>query len=295
MSPSTFKAATGNIIPTCAGTSLKPQHYDEILETLPDIGWFEVHAENYMSAGGPSHHALTRIRADYPLSVHSVGLSIGGAGPLDETHLARLKTVVDRYQPGLVSEHLAWSSHGGLYYPDLLPLPYTSETLNTVAQHIDQIQDVLGRPILLENPATYIVFETSSLQEVDFLAEVTRRTGCGLLLDINNVYVSATNHGYDPFAYLADFPLKSVGEIHLAGHAEDQDDAGAPLLIDSHDRPVSPPVWDLYDHVLSLIGPVPSLIEWDSDIPALNALMAQASLAEQRLAQAREGAYATSV
>ena len=284
--------APSGAIPARAGTSLKPQHYDEILVNRPDIGWFEVHAENYMGAGGPSHHYLTRIREAYALSVHGVGLSIGGAGALDEDHLARLKTVVDRYQPGLVSEHLAWSSHGGSYYPDLLPLPYTPETLDTVADHIDRVQEVLGRPMLLENPSTYIVFETSTIQETEFLATLAKRTGCGLLLDVNNVFVSATNHGYDPVAYLDAFPLEAVGEIHLAGHAEDRDDADAPLLIDAHDRAVADPVWGLYEHVLDRLGPVPSLIEWDSDVPELGDLIAEAALAEARLDRVREVSHA---
>ncbi len=269
-------------MPVRAGTSLKPEHYGDVLETTPPskASWFEVHAENYMGAGGPPHHYLGRIREDYPLSVHGVGLSIGRAAPLNEDHLARLKDVVHRYEPALVSEHLAWSSHGPAYFPDLLPVPYTAETLGVVADHIDRVQEVLGRQILLENPATYIVFETSTLSETDFLTEIVRMTGCALLLDINNVHVSATNHNFDAKGYLREFPLKSVAEIHLAGHAEDHDETGAPLLIDSHDRAISDPVWNLYRDTLESIGPIPTLIEWDADIPSFARLMSEAAKAD---------------
>lgn len=271
-------------LPIQAGTSLKPQHYEEVLGTNPALGWFEVHAENYMGAGGPAHHYLSRIRDLYPLSVHGVGLSIGGATPLDETHLARLKAVVDRYQPALVSEHLAWSSHGGAYYPDLLPLPYTPETLSCVSNHVDRVQEVLGRSVLIENPSTYIVFETSTISETDFLTELAQRTGCGLLLDVTNVYVSATNHGLDPISYIDAFPLPSVGEIHLAGHAVDQGTKERSLLIDAHDGAVSEPVWALYKSVLERIRPTPTLIEWDSNVPSLSTLLAEAEKANFCLA-----------
>jgi len=268
-------------VPATAGTSLKPQHYHDILDNPPTATWFEVHAENYMGAGGPPHHYLSRIRECYPLSVHGVGLSIGGSGPLDKNHLTKLAEVVHRYEPGLVSEHLAWSSHNNVYFPDLLPVPYTAETLRVVTDHVDEVQEVLGRRILLENPSTYVVFETSVMSEIEFLTEVVRRTGCGLLLDVNNVFVSATNHGYEPSAYLQSFPMASVGEIHLAGHAEDQDDTGARLLIDSHDRAVAEPVWDLFRNALDLNGAVPTLIEWDADVPSFNRLLEEAALATE--------------
>ena len=216
-------------MPPRAGVGLKPQHYEDILGTSPDISWFEIHAENYMGAGGPPHRYLTAIRERYPLSLHGVGLSIGGAGALDADHLARLRVVHDRYEPALFSEHLAWSSHGGSYFLDLLPLPYTEETLALVCAHIDQVQEALGRPMLLENPATYLTFETSTMSELDFLAETVRRTGCGLLLDVNNVFVSATNQGFSAEAYIDAFPVAAVGEIHLAGHAQDRDETGAPM------------------------------------------------------------------
>lgn len=280
MQPLQSKPSSKTSVPQRAGTSLKPQHYQEILGGRPNINWFEVHAENYMGAGGPPHHFLSQIREQFPLSVHGVGLSIGGARPLDKAHLNRFKEVVRRYEPGLVSEHLAWSTHETTYFPDLLPVPYTAETLGIVVDHIDQVQETLGRGIMLENPSTYVVFESSTLSETEFLAEVVRRTGCGLLLDVNNVFVSATNHGYDAQDYLRDFPIQAVEEIHLAGHAEDRDETGAVLLIDSHDRSVADPVWNLYRSVLRSTGPIPTLIEWDSDIPSLDRLLSEAALAD---------------
>ena len=229
-------------IPARAGVGLKPEHYGAILAADPDIGWFEIHAENYMGAGGPPHRYLTAIRERYPLSLHGVGLSIGAAKPLDKDHLARLKALNDRYQPGLFSEHLAWSSHDTVFLSDLLPLPYNDETLARVADHIDEVQETVGRRMLLENPSTYVAFEQSTMSEIDFLDEVVRRTGCGLLLDVNNIHVSATNQHYDPIAYLDAFPVDHVGEIHLAGYAPETDDNGDPLLIDAHDRPIDPVV-----------------------------------------------------
>lgn len=267
-------------IPARAGVGLKAQHYSDILDGRPDIGWFEIHAENYMGDGGPPHHYLSRIREIYPLSLHGVGLSIGAARPLDKEHLARLKTVNDRYAPGLFSEHLAWSTHDTSYFPDLLPVPYTQETLDRVADHVDCVQETMGRRMLLENPSTYLAFETSTMSELDFLAGLTERTGCGLLLDVNNVFVSATNQGYSPEVYIDAFPLDAVGEIHLAGHAEDCDETGATLLIDAHDRQVADPVWALYERVIARTGPVPTLIEWDSDVPDWATLLAEARAAE---------------
>ncbi len=263
-----------------AGVGLKAQHYGTILEETPDIGWFEIHPENYMGAGGPPHAYLEKIRERYPLSVHGVGLSIGGAEPLDQDHLDRLKQVVDRYQPDLVSEHLAWSTHQGQFYNDLLALPYTKETLGYVADHVNQVQDHLGRTILLENPATYITFENSTIDEIDFIKEVAAKTGCSLLLDVNNVYVSCTNHDRDMEEYINRFPVEWVGEIHLAGHAQDQDANGHPLLIDSHDRPVIEEVWALYQKVLQRKGTVATLIEWDSDIPDWPVLFGEAQKAQ---------------
>ena len=263
-----------------AGTSLKHEHLPSILTDDIHGGFFEVHAENYMGAGGPPHQALARIRRDYPVSLHGVCMSIGGPQPLDKSHLARFRALVQRYEPALVSEHLAWSTHGTTYFNDLLPLPYTQATLARVADHIDQVQEMIGRPILLENPSTYVVFPQSTMGEADFIRKLVRRTGCGLLLDVNNVFVSATNHGYSALAYLADFPLEHVGEIHLAGHAEQADDEGDLLLIDSHDGPVAGAVWKLFDIVIGRRGLVPTLVEWDSDIPDWPVLKAEAAAAQ---------------
>jgi uncharacterized protein (UPF0276 family) len=263
-----------------AGTSFKHQHLPAILAEGKQDGFFEVHAENYMGAGGPPHDALTRIRRDFPVSLHGVCMSIGGAQPLDKDHLKRFKALVDRYEPGLVSEHLAWSTHATTYFNDLLPLPYTQTTLARVADHIGEVQEAVRRPILLENPSTYVVFEESTMSETDFIRELVRRTGCGLLLDVNNVFVSATNHGFSALAYLADFPLGHVGEIHLAGHSEQADDEGDLLLIDSHDGPVADPVWQLFEIVIGRCGPIPTLVEWDSDIPDWPVLKAEAAAAQ---------------
>jgi uncharacterized protein (UPF0276 family) len=270
-----------------AGTSFKPEHLPAILEAGPQAGFFEVHAENYMGAGGPPHRALAAIRERYPISLHGVCMSIGGPDTLDVRHLARFRELVERYEPTLVSEHLAWSSHGGTFFNDLLPLPYTKATLDKVCEHIDQVQEAIGRPMLLENPSTYVAFASSTLSEPDFIRIVAQRTGCGLLLDVNNVFVSAVNHGYSARAYLAEFPLEYVGEIHLAGHSEQHDDENTLLLIDSHDRAIADPVWDLYRHVVARTGSIPTLIEWDSHLPAWPELRAQA-LAARRIVSEHE-------
>lgn len=273
-------------IPARAGVGLKLEHVRDILGDAPDLGFFEVHAENYMGDGGPPHRFLEAVRQLYPLSVHGVGLSIGGAGPLDRDHLARLKRVVERYEPGLVSEHLAWSTHDGAYVPDLLPLPYTEATLARVARHVDEVQTALGRPILIENPSTYVAFAETTMAETDFLKRLAELTGCGLLLDVNNVQVACSNGEANPDAYLAAFPLEHVGEIHLGGHADETDEKGRPLLIDTHDRKVCEAVWALYDRTLFLAGrPIPTLIEWDGDLPDWPTLAAEAAQAEVRLAR----------
>ena len=275
-------------IPPRAGAGLKPVHIDSILNDDYRLGFLEVHAENYMGQGGTPHEALTRIRQSFPISVHGVGLSIGSEKGLDPVHLNRLKAVVERYEPGLVSEHLAWSTHDNSYYNDLLPVPYDMPTLSRVCEHIDQVQSTLGRKILLENPSTYLQFEQSTMSETDFIREIAQRTGCGLLLDVNNVFVSATNQHYRPMTYLSEFPLDQVEEIHLAGHAEDVDDEGDMLLIDAHDRPVDDAVWKLYDIVISQIGPVPTLIEWDNDVPDWPILRREAQLADDILQRRAE-------
>lgn len=266
-------------LPAKAGVGFKPEHFAAIASAAPPLGFFEIHAENYMGAGGLPHAQLGALRARYALSFHGVGLSIGGPGPLDETHLTRLRALCDRYEPESFSEHLAWSSHGAEYLNDLLPLPYTPETLQLVCDHVDRVQEALGRRMLLENPSTYVLFEQSTIDEVDFVGEVARRTGCGLLLDVNNVFVSATNHRTDPRAYLARFPMAAVGEIHLGGHAEEALPSG-PLLIDAHGSPVADPVWTLYAEVIARAGPRPTLVEWDNDVPAWPVLATEAARAQ---------------
>jgi hypothetical protein len=263
-----------------AGTSFKHQHLAAIRAEGQARGFFEVHAENYMGAGGPPHRALEAIRRDFPISLHGVCMSIGGEQPLDKAHLARFRCLVERYEPALVSEHLAWSTHETSYFNDLLPLPYTATTLGRVCDHIDQVQEAIRRPMLLENPSSYVAFRDSTMSETDFIRGVARRTGCGLLLDVNNVLVSATNHGFSALDYLSDIPLADVGEIHLAGHAEQSDDEGDLLLIDSHDGPVADAVWKLFEIVISRRGPVPTLVEWDSKIPDWPILKAEAAAAQ---------------
>jgi uncharacterized protein len=267
-------------IPARGGVGLKAGHYRTIVETLPDIGFFEVHAENYMGAGGPPHRYLSAIRERYPLSLHGVGLSIGADRPLDADHLRRLSRLIGRYRPDLFSEHLAWSSHDTGFLNDLLPVPYTAETLARVVEHIDRVQTTLGRQMLLENPSTYLAFAESTYSEIDFIAELVRRTGCGLLLDVNNVYVASTNQEWDPIAYIDAYPLVHVQEIHLAGYTREADDKGRPLLIDTHNRPVDEIVWGLYAHAVTLIGPVPTLIEWDANVPDWPTLKQEADRAE---------------
>jgi uncharacterized protein len=262
-----------------SGTSFKPEHLSAILDGPKTRGFFEVHAENYMGAGGPPHRALSAVRMDYPVSLHGVCMSIGGRHPLDKAHLQRFRSLVERYEPALVSEHLAWSTHEGAYFNDLLPLPYTKATLATVCDHIDEVQESIGRRILLENPSTYVALRESIMSETDFIRAIARRTGCGLLLDVNNVFVSATNHGFSALRYLADFPLSEVGEIHLAGHSEQSDDEGDRLIIDSHDGPVADAVWKLFEIVIARSGPLPTLIEWDSNIPDWPVLEAEAAAA----------------
>jgi hypothetical protein len=268
-------------LPARAGIGLKPQHLGELLASRPDIGFFEVHAENYMVDGGPLHRGLTRIREHYPVTLHGVGLSIGGEAPPDERHLDRLDALIRRYQPAWFSEHLAWSGHGGAFFNDLLPLPYNAATLARVCRHIDRVQTRLQCRMLLENPATYVEFIDSTMDEADFLTEVLRRTGCGLLLDVNNAFVSCINHGRDAAAFLAALPLAAVQQIHLAGFTAERDAAGAPLLIDSHGAPVDDAVWALYAGVLARRGAVPTLLERDNDLPPLAELLAEAWHAER--------------
>ena len=272
-------------LPAAPGVGYKPQHYAEILAGAGPIGWLEIHAENYMGDGGRPLAQLRALAERFPISVHGVGLSIGGEGRLDTEHLARLKHLVGWLNPASFSEHLAWSTHDSAFLNDLLPLPYTNATLDRVVAHVDEVQDTLGRQMLLENPSSYLSFTESTWDEPDFLREIARRTGCGLLLDVNNVFVSATNLGFTPQAYIEGFALDQVGEIHLGGHDEDEDDHGAPLLIDSHGREVADPVWALLSHTLVRSGPKPLLIEWDTDVPAWPVLAEEARRAEEALAR----------
>ena len=288
-------APSADGLPARAGLCFKPQHWAAIEAVAPDVGFFEVHAENYMGDGGPPHRMLTALRERYPLSLHGVGLSIGGEGPLDRDHLARLRALVDRYAPASFSEHLAWSTHEGVYFNDLLPLPYTEATLARVSEHVDAAQAALGRRLLLENPSAYVAFDGATMAETDFLSEIARRTGCGLLLDVNNVHVSATNQGFDPVAYLDAFPLSAVGEIHLAGHAVEAGPDGARLLIDAHDRAVDAAVWALYGHVIARTGPLPTLVEWDADIPAFDVLLSEAEAVEHVILTGGEARHACAV
>lgn len=275
-------------LPSTPGVGFKTEHFDAILSGEQPIGFLEVHAENYMGAGGPPHAMLRTLRERYALSIHGVGLSIGSMAPLDTEHLTRLKALCDRYEPASFSEHLAWSSHGEVYLNDLLPLPYTDETLTRIVAHIDQVQETLRREMLLENPSTYVQFAQSAIPETEFLSEIARRTGCGLLLDVNNVFVQAGNHGTSAERYLDSFPLDCVKEIHLGGHDEQTDETGAPLLIDAHGSPVTDPVWSLYKSVVARAGPLPTLIEWDSDVPAWPVLASEARAAKAILDHATQ-------
>jgi uncharacterized protein len=264
-------------LPNRPGVGYKPQHFAAIMADAGPVEWLEIHAENYMGAGGRPLAQLRHLAERFPISVHGVGLSIGGEQPLDKDHLARLKHLLAWLNPACFSEHLAWSTHDAHYLNDLLPLPYTAATLARVADHIDQVQDIVGRRMLLENPSTYLAFAETEMTEVEFLRGIAQRTGCGLLLDVNNVFVSATNQQTDPYEYIKTFPLDLVGEIHLGGHDEDVDGHGEPLLIDSHGKPIVDPVWQLYAHTVALGGVKPTLIEWDNDVPDWPILAAQAS------------------
>jgi len=274
-------------LPNHVGVGFKPQHYDEILTEAGDVRWLEIHAENYMGDGGRPLAQLRHLAERFAISVHGVGLSIGGDEPLDQAHLARLKHLLDWLNPASFSEHLAWSSHGGQFLNDLLPLPYTKATLAKVGDHIDEVQQRLGRQMLLENPSTYLAFAENEMPETAFLAALCQKTGCGLLLDVNNVHVAAANQQTDAYGYLADFPLDQVGELHLGGHDPQSDEHGDALLIDSHAAPVAAPVWDIYAATLARLGPCATLIEWDNDVPAWPVLRAEAAQAEALLTQVR--------
>ena len=270
-------------LPQRAGVCLKHQHYDVILENIPDVGFFEVHAENYLGAGGKPLQVLEQVRNHYPLSIHGVGLSIGSAQGLDANHLRRVSELVQRFDPHSFSEHLAWSTHDELYHSDLLPVPYNKEVEDRVCENIDQVQHALKRQMLLENPSNYLCLANSTLTEAELLTNVVKRTGCGLLLDVNNVFISAENLNYSAEDYISALPLAHVGELHLAGHAIDLDDESEPLLIDAHDRAVCEGVWSLYEYTLSKSGAVPTLIEWDNQVPTWEVLESEMQQADKRL------------
>lgn len=269
-------------IPAAAGIGLRFAHHRAFVETRPDVAWLEVHTENY-TGGGRSPACLDAIRRDYPISLHGVGLSLGSADGLDAGHLERVRNAVRRFEPGLVSEHLAWSVVDGTYLGDLLPLPMTDEALDVVCRNVDRTQAALGRRILIENPSSYLRYRHSTIPEAQFLAAMVARTGCGLLCDVNNLYVSASNHGWDASAWLAALPADAVGELHLAGHALRRLDDGRVLRIDDHGSRVSPAVWALYAEALERFGPVPTLIEWDTDLPPLAVLLEEAARATRVL------------
>ena len=261
------------------GVGLKNEHFSQVLETRPSLTFFEVHAENFMSAGGAHHRFLEAISEAYPISVHGVGMSLGSAEGISKEHLRKFKKVVDRYKPWLVSEHLAWSSEGGHYLNDLLPLPLDEASLAVVARNVDEMQNFLGRKILVENPSSYLAFKASDMSELEFLTRLAEKTGCGLLLDVNNVYVSAKNMGWNARDYVDAVPAGLVGEVHLAGHTLKTVADGVEIRIDDHGSPVAQPVWDLYSRLVTRIGPRPTLIEWDTEIPGFDVLLAEATKA----------------
>ncbi|MCY4308499.1 MAG: DUF692 domain-containing protein [Rhodobacteraceae bacterium] len=272
-------------LPPRPGVGFKSQHFEGIIKHPGDVSWFEIHAENYMGDGGRPIAQLKKLRENFPISCHGVGLSIGGEDPLDIDHLKRLQNLVSWLEPAVFSEHLAWSTHEGSYFNDLLPLPYNDTTIACVSEHIDQVHDALQRPMLLENPSNYLEFEESTYSEIDFIKEIAKRTGCFLLLDVNNVYVSSENRNFDPYRYLDDYPLDLVREIHLGGHELEQMENGPDLLIDNHASEVIDPVWVLYEYLISKTGPLPTLIEWDNDIPNWEKLSSEATKANCILAE----------
>jgi len=286
MFPATDRCS--NSIPAKAGIGLRFQHHQAVLDTRPEIAWMEVHTENYMGGGAPLR-CLQAIRRDIPISLHGVGLSLGSAEGLDQAHLDRIRQVAERIEPDLMSEHIAWSVSGGTYLADLLPLPMTEEALAVVCRHVDQVQSTFGRRIIVENPSTYMQFRHSTVPEWEFMAAVAARTGCGILCDVNNIYVSTKNHGWDPLIYLAALPPDAIGEIHLAGHSIRQLPNGGTLRIDDHGSRVIGQVWSLYEEALRRFGPVPTLIEWDQNVPALDVLVDEAHHADALIDAASNG------
>lgn len=282
MRSSRDNSGNSGMIPACAGIGLRAEHYQSIQDCWPDIGWVEVHSENYFGAGGWPLKQLEKIRAKYPLSLHGVGLSLGSTDPLNKFHMDKLKQLIARFEPDFVSDHLSWSSIGGHYFNDLLPLPYTEEALNHVAGRVSEVQDILGRQLLIENPSSYLDYTISHIPEAEFISTIARATGCGILLDVNNIYVSAQNHGFDVEHYLNAISADLVKEIHLAGFTVNTFDGGT-ILIDTHNQRVAEPVWRLYRLVLQRFGSRPTLIEWDTDLPELSVLLDEAQHAQQLL------------
>ncbi|MDR0782065.1 MAG: DUF692 domain-containing protein [Pseudomonadales bacterium] len=269
-------------LPLAAGLGLKPRHFQDVLDSRPAIGWFEVHPENYLVAGGPLLAQLERIRADYPLSFHSVGMSLGSADGVDTVHLRRLRALAERFEPAQMSDHLSWSRHGQRYLNDLLPMPLTTAALAQMCRNVMQAQDILGRTLALENPSSYLHLPGAQMSESDFLVELCRRTDARILLDVNNIYVSGHNLGWSPLDYLQSIPPNLVAEVHLAGHKVEVVEQDT-LLIDDHGSPVCAAVWQLYESALSQLGPAPVLIEWDTDVPPLSVLLREADTAQHLL------------
>jgi len=282
MGDASIKRGPGGPVPARAGIGLRSVHHEEVAARRPSVGWLEVHTENYFHDGGPQLRALERVREHYPLSLHGVGLGLGSVEPLDRGHLARIRRAIDRFEPALVSEHACWGHAGGEHFNDLLPLPYTEEAAMHLASRVREVQDYLGRQILVENLSSYFAYTASSLTEWEFLAAVVDRSGCGLLLDVNNLYVNSVNLGLDARRFIASAPREAVQEIHLAGHRRNRA-GGRELLIDDHGSAVCAEVWALYELAIARLGPVPTLIEWDTDVPALDVLVGEAHAADARL------------
>ena len=266
-------------MPSVSGVGLRLPHLTDVVATRPSAAWFEIHPENFL-ANPHAAELLVDIARDYPLSVHSVGVSIGSASGIDRPHLARVRALVDLIDPILVSGHLAWSTHAGEYLNDLLPLPYTSETLRIVSAHVDEVQDTLGRPYLVENPSSYIGFATSTMTEVEFLSELVHRTGCRLLCDVSNIYLSAHNLGFDRDRYISELPVDAIAELHLGGFTPEPEEGGGEVLIDTHGSRIAEPVWAFYARALERFGRKPTLIEWDNDVPPLDVILAEAARAD---------------
>lgn len=285
-----YALAPQTSIPARAGIGLRAEHYHDMLNVKPDIGWVEIHSENYFGLGGKPHFYLEKIREDYPLSLHGVGLSLGSTDPLDMLHLHRIKQLIQRYQPDLISEHLSWGSLNAQHFNDLLPLPFVNEALNHMIERVNQVQAFLGRRLLIENISSYIQFSISEIPEWEFLTELSTRTDCGILLDINNIYVNSRNHGFNPEQYISSIPTERVKEMHLAGHTRKIFPDGE-ILIDSHDQRVCQPVWDLYQYALERFPRTPTLIEWDSNLPPLATLIDEAKKADNLMQQQNSGGW----